>query len=77
MVVDALFVRPDHKLAALRVVSVNIGGEPFAMTKAFPHITAWKAEAVEAVESNELGEGNATVMPLPAPLTLTAAIRME
>jgi len=76
VVVDALFVRSDRKLAALRVVSVNIGGEPFAMTKAFPHITAWKAQAVEAAESNELGEGNATVMPLPAPLTLTAAIRM-
>ena len=76
MVVDALFVRSDRKLAAMRVVSVNVGGEPFAMTKAFPHITAWKAAAVEAAESNELGEGNATVMPLPAPLTLTAAIRM-
>ena len=47
------------------------------MAKAFPHITAWKAEEVDAVESNELGEGNATVMPLPAPLTLAAAIRME
>jgi hypothetical protein len=71
------FIRPDNKLAALRVTAVTIGGEVFAFDKSFPHVTVWKSADVEAVESNALCEqGNAEVVTLAAPLTLPATIRM-
>jgi hypothetical protein len=82
VVVDAIFVRKDGGIAALRVAELALvaeaaGGAALPCDKAFLHVTVWKAAGVEAVESNALTPETADVMMFASPVVWQGLVRLS